>query len=348
MHTSLQRRPFAPAPSQAALSRHAGVTLVELLIALVLAALIVLASTAMVITSRTSYRTQDENTRLAESARFALDLSNRMVRLGGYTNFGDDPSIPAFYSPDPAWLVTMDVYAPNGPDLVGASNSKPGGGTGYNNSDSLVVRYFGANSPGDKDFGAIVDCAGFPVPQPTGAPASSLALVNRTNRAFSILYVDSDPDGEPALKCKRQTYDIHVPPGAITGTEIQTLIRGVEEFRVLYGEALYLPTQDPDLVLAPAIAYRGGVGSANPVSHWNNVVSVKIAMLLRSAPGARADLDTTDYDLFGTGYVATDSTTRFSTAALTPASERTRARRIVETTVFIRNRLSSWPSLNVD
>ncbi len=329
-------------------SRQRGVTLVELMIALVLAALVVLAATAMVVTSRTSYRTQDETTRLAESSRFALDLVNRMVRLTGYTNFGDDQSIPPFYAGDPAWLIgapAYDSYAMNGPDLVGAANSKPGGTAGYNRSDSLTLRYFGANNVGDPDFGAIVDCAGDSVPEPVGAPAGSLADVNRKGRAYNVLYVDLDSDGEPALMCQRQKFDPAGVPIALL--ETKTLIRGVEEFRVLYGEAQY-SGPDPDADPLATISYRTGVGGTQPVTNWDNVVSVKVALLLRSAPGARPDFDASAYDLFGATYASFDPTTRFSPASMTPLSERTRSRRIVQTTVALRNRLSAWPSLNVN
>ena len=324
--------------------RQRGVTLTELMIALVLALLVALAATSMVVTSRTTYRTQDEATRLAESARFGLELMNRMVRLAGYTNFGNDTGIPGFYAVDPLWI--SDSYALNGPDIVGANNSKPGGGASVNGSDSLTIRYFGANKPGDIDFGTILDCAGFAVPEPVGAAAGGLAATNRAYRAYNVLFVDSDTDGEPALKCQRQTYDNAGVASGLPG-QTQTLIRGVESFQVLYGEALYAPLADPDSVPPINIAYRTGLTGPNPVSNWNNVVSVRVALLLRSATGARPDPDSTTYNLFGANYPAGDTGTQIVTSGMS-TSDRTRARRIVETTVFVRNRLSNWPSLDVE
>ena len=333
------------------IARQRGVTLTELMIALVLGALVVLAATAMVVTSRGTYRSQDEGTRLAESARFGLELSNRMVRLAGYTNFGNDSSPPGSYSPDPAWLISTDSYALNGPDIVGSNNSKPTAGTAINGSDSLTIRYFGASTSAGAADGNVLDCAGFGVPQPIFDSTKDMAPVYRTSRAYNVLFVDLDTDGEPVLKCRRQTYDAAGVPSGLPG-DTQTLIRGVESFQVLYGEALYpaLPPNDPDSVPPTSLVYRTGIGGPSPVTNWNNVITVRIALLLRSATGARTDAELASkvYHLFGALYpAASDPGADFSLSALSD-SERTRVRRVVETTIFVRNRVASWPSLDIN
>ncbi len=333
--------------------RQSGVTLTELMIALVLGALVVLAATAMVVTSRGTYRTQDEGTRMSESARFGLELANRMVRLAGYTNFGDDVGPPAAYRDVDfaAWKIAPDSYAPNGPEVVGTNNSKPGGAAGVNGSDSLTIRFYGTSLPGTTTLanggaadGNMLDCAGFAVPEPA-QNESAYTL----SRAYNLLFVDTDPDGEPALKCTRQVYDAVGNP---SGFDTQTLIRGVESFQVLYGEAIpgAPPADDLDSFPPASIVYRTGIGGANPVAKWDNVVSVRIAMLLRSAIGARPEPEPTTgvYRLFGDTYStaggATDPGVDFSVAPLSSA-ERTRVRRVVQTTVFLRNRVGLWPSL---
>jgi hypothetical protein len=70
-------------------------------------------------------------------------------------------------------------------------------------------------------------------------------------------------------------------------------------------------------------------------------------MLLRSATGARPDQDPTPvYKLFGANYpaAASDPGVNFDMSTLS-AIEKTRVRRIVETTVFVRNRESGWSSV---
>lgn len=326
--------------------RQRGVTLTELMIALVLGALVVLAATAMVVTSRATYSTQDETTRLAESARFGLELTNRMVRLAGYTQFGDDPRPPPFYSSDPSWnsSVAANAYLTSGPNIVGANNAKPTGGAAVNGSDALTIRYFGSG-PGATTAadGNVLDCAGVAVPPPLPIPTSYNA-----SRASNVLFVDLDAsDGEPTLMCQRQTYD--ATTGAPLVRQTQALIRGVESFQVLYGEAIYAagpPAADPDSSNPVSIVYRTGIGGPNPVGNWNNVIAVRIAMLLRSNVGAQVDPGAVTYNLFGTSYPgSSDPGSQFGTSALS-SPERTRVRRVVETTVFVRNRISAWPSLN--
>jgi type IV pilus assembly protein PilW len=332
-------------------ARQSGVTLTELMIALVLGALVVLAGTAMVVTSRGTYRSQDEGTRLAESGRFGLELADRMVRLSGYTNFGDDPGPPPAYRDVDytAWTVSPDSYAMNGPAVVGSDNSKPGGAAGLNGSDSLTIRFYGTSTAGTTTVvnggtadGNVIDCAGVPVPQ----PAQNETAYTQA-RDYNVLFVDTDSDGEPALKCRRLTYDASGNP--TTTFDTQTLIRGVESFQVLYGEAIpqAAPNNDLDTYPPASIVYRTGIGGSNPVGNWANVLSVRIAMLLRTATGTRPDPEpaTVTYHLLGTGYAASsDPGVDFSLATLSTA-ERTRVRRVVQTTVFLRNRVSTWPSL---
>ena len=336
--------------------RQRGFTLVELMISLVLGALVVLAATAMVVASRATYRTQDEATRLAESSRAGLELGNRLVRLAGYTNFGESQSPPAAYIVNAAWSASPDSYSLSGPNLVGSNNSVPGGGTGINGSDSLTLRFYGSGTGGGD--GNILDCAGVAVP----VPATNDAVNYLQYRSYNVLFVENDTDGEPALKCQRQTFDKTTgAPGAISAS--QTLIRGVEAFHVLYGEALpqtvpacpasaALPDNTCDLDLYPpsTVVYRTGIGGSNAVSKWANVVSVRIAMLVRSNTGALATPEDTSkiYYLFGPTYSATvsgDTGSTFPLSSLTTA-ERTRVRRVVSTTVFLRNRVASWPSLD--
>ncbi len=354
-------RPMNTASSMIVAARQRGVTLTELMIALVLGALVVLAATAMVVSSRGSYRSQDENTRLAEASRFGLELSDRMVRLAGFVNWGSNNNVPATYQPDPTWAAAPDAYAMNGPNIVGANNLKPGGASGLNGSDSLTIRYFGSSPPqGVPPWpladGNVLDCAGTAVPDPP-ASVSATALasaVGNSARAYNVLYVDTDTDGEPSLFCQRQLYDptTGLPTGAF---QSQALIRGVEDFQVLYGE--YIPPVDGSTGLPlslddnppQSIVYRTGIGGPNPVVNWSNVRSVRIAMLLRSATGARTDPEATtvSYKLFGAAYAAATSSDPGATFSLSALSttERTRVRRIVETTVFVRNRENQWSSV---
>lgn len=315
--------------------RQAGFTLTELMVALVLGALVVLAATAMVVTSRATYRSQDESTRVAENGRFALELVNRLVRLAGYTDFGASNAPPASY----IYVGGTDPYVDGWPSIGGIDHDATNGAA-VNGSDSLITYYYGSGPAGGPADGNVLDCAGNAVPSPA---ATANAYVNARER--NVLYVQPDVDGEPALVCQRSIYD---PVGGGRTYDQQVLIRGVESFQVLFGEAIYAvgpPPGDPDTDPPVSIVYRTGVDGVNPVVNWQNVISVRIALLLRSNIGAQPDATAQTYNLFGGSYNANgDTGTQFSTTALS-ASDRTRVRRVVQTTVFVRNRIATWPGL---
>ncbi len=353
--------------------RQQGFTLTELMIALVLGLLVVLAATVMLVSSRSTYRTQDEGTRIQENARFVLDLTSRIIRLAGNINYGDDTNAPPVYSPaDPAtYLYT--AATPTTPFVSSAAyvrpfiygiNNRP---SAPNNSDTLTVRYFGAGrcptsqlpspqtltqaappdgrwrcptaatSPPDPPQ-PILDCQGLTVPE---------SMNNGVNddRAVNTFYVarDASDNNEPALYCSNY----------LDGTNGQALIRGIESFQVLYGVEVYAPGTSAKDVLAKSIdpigiVYKRAdqmVGNNSWGSDWDCIRFVRMAMLIRSATGARTDLDSTTYELFGPNYPSgSDPGTSYPTASL-PNSERTRLRRVVSTTVEIRNRIKPWPQL---
>jgi type IV pilus assembly protein PilW len=344
------------------LAHQRGVTLVELMIALVLGALVVLAATAMVVSSRSTYRSQDESTRISESARFGVELTNRLVRLTGYTNYGNPNGAtastppsgttpPAGYTPDVLWPSTNDAFSLDGPNLVGANSARPDGGTVINNSDALTIRFYGSNAVAGGADGNILDCAGVPVPEPRPDFTTDITVATRRARAYNVLFVGNDSAGEPSLMCRRQTFDATGAPSGLPG-DTQVLIRGVEDFQVIYGELLpqTAPNNDLDLFPAVGVVWRTGIGGTNPPTDWANVRAVRIAMLLRSATGARAEPEpvANTYHLFGPDYPATnDHGADFPLSGLS-AAERTRVRRVVQTTIFVRNRVAVWPNLQFD
>ena len=64
-------------------SQH-GLSLVELMIALLLGLLITAAATQMLLTTKNAYRMQDDISRLQENGRFAVELLSHDIRMAGY------------------------------------------------------------------------------------------------------------------------------------------------------------------------------------------------------------------------------------------------------------------------
>jgi type IV pilus assembly protein PilW len=63
-----------------------GLTLVELLIAMTLGLLVLLAIGSIYVSSRQTFRMQDDNARLQETGRYALEVMGRSIRQAGFWN----------------------------------------------------------------------------------------------------------------------------------------------------------------------------------------------------------------------------------------------------------------------
>jgi type IV pilus assembly protein PilW len=73
------------------LHRQRGLTLVELMIAMTLGLLILLAVSSIYIGSRQTFRMQEDNARLQETGRYALEVLGRSIRQAGFWNMSINP-----------------------------------------------------------------------------------------------------------------------------------------------------------------------------------------------------------------------------------------------------------------
>lgn len=75
--------------------RQTGMTLLELLISMTLGLLLLTGIGAIFVGSNQTYRVQEQNARIQEAGRYALDAIGRSLRQAGYANIPLDPSLPA-------------------------------------------------------------------------------------------------------------------------------------------------------------------------------------------------------------------------------------------------------------
>jgi len=142
---------FALYPSQKKHKDH-GFGLVELMIAIAISLVVVLAITTLFLTQKRTYAAQDDLSRLQENARFMVQDISIALRQAGYrdvlatTNFG-----------------ASDVI------LAATSGSNTAGASGVDASDSFTVRFFGASKASDatQADGSIIDCNGTAVTRDT-------------------------------------------------------------------------------------------------------------------------------------------------------------------------------------
>ena len=223
--------------------RSGGFTLVELLVALLIATIAIGAVLALYLNSSQTVRYQSALLAMQENGRFAVGMITRSARMAGYDNPLDDAEDnTSFINPITVTelpAVVLKGTTSNSGTLLTVAGLKSDAGT-------LGLRYQGGPR--------IVDCHGQPV-----------ATTSYVTNVYGI-----STDG--ALVCASQ----HGPAGAITPLK---LVEGVEDMEILYGI-------DVD---GTGLANRFVAASA--VSDWEEVVSLRIMLLMNSVNPALVDAD---------------------------------------------------------
>lgn len=341
--------------------RQNGLTMVELLVALVISLLIALASIAALTVARQGLTTVDAASQLRDNGRFTADL---LQRLGVQSGFKD-----VWYASRPATEAESAADLP--PNIMGFNNSlvsagspltvtaRTAGVVGYG-SDVLIMRsqLVQLNADSNVADGSMIDCNGNSLNTANSAP------LTRDERMASILSVDVI-NGEPALMCttvdSKNTFVSALP-----------IIEGVENFQVLYG------TEGVTAGTAPASTYGITAGAPAPASsaawatwagsinqapsryfradqmtvsgntvatnaNWRRVRSLRIGMVLRGPPNSAQSTGTQTLYPFGaakststgTAGSALSSANDINTVFVAPADGR--LRQVVTFTVHLRN-----------
>ncbi|MBE3026888.1 pilus assembly protein PilW [Janthinobacterium sp. BJB1] len=313
--------------------RHRGMGLVELLVALALGAMLMLAASAVLLAASGSYGDQSASARLDDNGRYALDTIARAVRQTAYVNWDSSAAPVAHADYDSANLAGLDARS-LGKNSEGISEALP---DALHGSDVLALRYYGAGKEEGGD-GSVLNCAGFGVG----------AAQTQAQRGWSIFYVAQGADGVGELRCKYR--------GA-NGWGADAVIRGVDSFQVLYG----LDTDTPPDGVANRYVNAGALDACDAAlllagadaaarqrdlhrrTHWKRVASVRVALLLHGEAGQAdkmTELGPAQFDLFGKAYAeahgAGDAGVRIMRASL-PAATRSRPRQVVQASIMLRN-----------
>lgn len=290
-----------------------GLTLVELLVALVISLLIALAAISSLTVTRRGFNTVDASSQLRDNGRFAADLIQRVAVQSGFKDY--------FYAAKPP--LASEIAANIAPSVYGFNNSvssstdplnsataRTSGALGFG-SDILVLRYQEAvSTPGSLESDrSMIDCMGN---SSTNIPA------NRDERVASIFHVAESPggSGELALMCSTVASD-----GTISGA--QPIVQGVENFQVLYGTdgvtAGAAPTAATDSVpdqylRADQLTVAGNAIATN--DNWRRVRSLRIGLVLRGPANSAQEKAVQTLYPFGQ---AKSSSTGTDGSALSPA-----------------------------
>ena len=295
----------------------AGLTLVEMMVALAVGLAVVLSAARLLGLANGAYAAQMESAALDDAGRNALELLDRAVRQAAYA----DPMQLDLSGPVdglPARLAGLDARS-LGSTTAGITVPLAAVANG---SDVLAVRFPGAGT-GSGD-GSVVDCAGF--------------TVAAGEEGWSIFYVAKNGDGEPELRCKYR--------GA-SNWSADAVVTGVDSFQVLYGLDTDTPRDgaanryvNADAIRALDAALPAGLPPQefNRRTHWKRVVSVRVGLLLHGARPTRQDQESREFQLFGPLHAAGAATSDAGTVLREDAlldKLRRRERRLFSTTVAL-------------
>ncbi|MGJ7556568.1 PilW family protein [Variovorax sp. RB3P1] len=285
-----------------AISRRAvrGLTLIELLVAMAVGLVVVLAAVSALTVARRGFTTVDAASQLRDNGRFAADMIQRIGVQTGYKDvfFAATTRQPTTSDPAPS-VMGFNNAKVNLTSPLTTSTAWPTTEAGVG-SDVLIMQYqvsqtltSTADTAADR---SMIDCAG-------NAPAT-VANVNdagaRDARMASIFSIGLS-QGEPSLLC---TY---LDPTTNTWMS-SPIVQGVENFQVLYGvdgvtagaaPAANAATPDvPNAYLrADQMTVPGSATGTN--ANWRRVRSLRIGMVLRSATGAAQDSQAQTFYPFG-------------------------------------------------
>lgn len=251
--------------------RQRGLTLIEIMVALVISLFLLAGLLQLFVGTRQSARVQENLSRVQENGRYAIDFIGRIARLTGYRSRFTIERGQSFGTAFPA------VQA-----IQGTNDS------GLNNSDTITVAFEGEGA----GQGDIRNCLN--------------VQINDNFIARNVLSINNN-----GLQCQAQTL---TAAGNIVGGSDQTqpIVENVENMQILYGQ------NTNDDVFGVADRYI----PANNVDRWDQVVSIRISLLLRTAENNLID---------------SPQPYAFNGATVTPSAGDRRLRRVFTTTINLRN-----------
>jgi len=184
------------------ISKQAGLSLIELMIALTLGLILTLGVIEIFLSSKRSYTVVTAQSETQENGRVVKHFLGRGLRHAG---FWSDPTVPRFF---PA----QGVFQAD--QIFSATNNDSTDASVVDGTDTVTVRFNGAADQ------LLRGCTGM-------APDASQVIVDRY-----YLRPAGGNTNVPSLMCQSQLLDFD---GNVVSTDTQQLILGIEDFQVELG-----------------------------------------------------------------------------------------------------------------
>lgn len=333
-----------------------GFSLVELMVAIALSLLLLTGVVAIFSSSRVAYESTDQLSSVQETGRFALEHLSQQIRSAGFPGCSRQPNYISTSLND-SMLLQWDFtggpvrgYDANGSDWTPMIDDSITAADP--NSDVLVLRGPVLDSePARVTVAMAGPQAPLTVSNTANIPASGAVVMAYSCEAQSFFYAvpagntltHAVGGGMPGNEIDTTNFPFRVnaevvpvetvvyyvgpsegavPPNntlpedtlslyRLTGVTAQELVQGVEQMQVEYGI-----DDNGDRVVD---SYEAATAATN----WQQVIAVRVALLVRSIQQYGTDTDQRAYQLFDT--------------TITPPGDR-RTRQVFTTTINIRNR----------
>ncbi len=268
-----------------------GFSLIEMMVSMAIGMVLMVAIAQIFYGNRQTAATQEQAARMQETARYAIQILQREIRMAGMKRTESTG--------------TFTVAAP----MITGTNATAGA---PNASDEVTVRFWGSdNGAGTAADNTVVDCIG-----------NSVRLNELVVDRFHIA---NNASGEPSLFCQNTNF----ATGVVTNNE---LVPGVESMQFLVGV-------DTNADKSPNSYMQWN----DPSINLDQVISVRVSLLLRSDDSIVPGTDSNFYNHFGTAYAPANAAPTGDAGAVfnqAGAALDRRIRRLYGTTVTIRNRVN--------
>lgn len=276
-----------------------GASIVELMVAMAIGLVLMLAISSLYVSSKRTFRTQDDQSRLQESSRAALDVLGYHIRLAGFVDVSDDPArIKILVDPSSQqWLRktdtshTQDMLAKffdskanyigikalmgcDGPFNSVTSVALPWGCSGATGPNSITVAY--QAQPTELGNTAVVRAAN--TYQDTLGAYNAATGQGGDCGAQDVNGASAVPKGPLAIN--RFYIDTATNRLMCVGNgdpaKSRPIAEGVEDMRIRYG---IIPVT---VGTAPMDSFVGRYVKAADVTDWSRVLAVHVCLLIAS------------------------------------------------------------------
>ncbi len=305
-----------------------GFSLVELMVAITIGLMILAAVSAVFVSSKRSYSTQDRLSRLQENARFAIQFLTRDIRMAGYSGCAKDivntnntlnNSTSFLYNAtvplegidntastwSPSTLASTLASMKANTDAIAIRSADPSlivpvSSTMQSETDAVGVTSVAQINT--NDIVMVADCSNADVMQVTGNGSSALAhaLSGTPGNATQTLSKAYDTAAQVMKFHTRVYYVKNRTDGTPAlymqdnGTD-QELVEGVESLQITYGVDTNSPSDG-----IPNVYLKAGENGLTTAAQWASVKSIRIGMLVRTPNNKDADPDIrSSYDVNG-------------------------------------------------